>query len=281
VADPHPVETERLTKHYRHPLLPWRVRVKALSDFTFHVERGEVFGLLGPNGSGKSTTIKLLLGLSFPTSGRVALFGRPPSDVEVRRRIGYVPEESPLYRFLDAEETLDFYGRLFGLDRKERRRRVAQLLDYTGLSGEAKRPVGEYSKGMLRRVAIAQSLINDPELLILDEPASGMDPIGTAEVKELILGLKAKGKTVLLSSHQLADVEQVCDRVAILYGGREQATGKTSDLLRAGSPAGVHSLEEVFLTTVRRAQAQGAQTSGATATSRTPLEFLSGAPDSK
>jgi ABC-2 type transport system ATP-binding protein len=246
------------------------VRVEALNDLSFHVRRGEVFGLLGPNGSGKSTTIKLLLGLNRSTSGVVRLFGESPDQMSVKRRIGYLPEESHLYRFLNAEETLHFYGRLFGLDRNERRRRVAELLDYVGLEREGKRPVAEYSKGMQRRVAIAQSLINDPELVIFDEPTSGMDPIGTAEVKELILRLKEKGKTVLLSSHQLADVQQVCDRVLILYGGREQTTGTMADVLERD---GV-TLESFFLETVEAAREKHSTASGAHARTGQDLGFL-------
>ncbi len=270
MTDPHPVETESLTKHFRHPLFPWRVRVEALNDLSFHVRRGEVFGLLGPNGSGKSTTINLLLGLNRPTAGSVRLFGESPHRLPVKRRLGYLPEESRLYRFLDAEETLHFYGRLFGLERGERRRRVAQLLAYVGLEREGKRPVAEYSKGMQRRVAIAQSLINDPELVILDEPTSGMDPIGTAEVKELILQLKEKGKTVLLSSHQLADIEQVCDRVAILYSGRELVTIDVADMLGRN---GV-TLQSFFLDTVEAARKKRPETSGAGMSTGEGLEFL-------
>ena len=273
VSSPPPVQTESLTKHYRHPLFPWRIRVKALSDFSFRLEHGEVFGLLGPNGSGKSTTIKLLLGLNRPTGGAVRLFGEPPTSLAVKRRIGYVPEESLLYRFLNAEETLDFYARLFGLEHAERRRRVDELLDYVGLSDERKRPVAEYSKGMQRRVTIAQSLINDPDLVILDEPTSGMDPLGTADVKELILELRRKGKTVLLSSHQLADVEQVCDRVSILYGGRQQATGTIDEVLAARGER--QSLESFFLDVVSTACEARSETSGARPGGDRGLTFLS------
>jgi len=279
VNDPFPIETQELTKTYRHPLFPWRVRARALEGFSFHVERGEVFGLLGPNGSGKSTTIKLLLGLNRPTSGSVQLFGERPESIDVKRRIGYLPEESHLYRFLSAEETLDFFARLFGLSREERERRIDELLDYVGLSGERHRRVSEFSKGMQRRVAIAQSLINDPELVIFDEPTSGMDPIGTAEVKELILALKAKGKTVLLSSHQLADVEQVCDRVSVLYGGKEQTTGNLPDVLEGTD--GRVDLETFFLDTVRTAQTSAVETSGAAGRSSSDLKFLSTLPASE
>ncbi len=229
------IQTDKLTKIYRHQLFTWIIRARALQELTFDVKRGEVFGLLGPNGSGKTTTIKLLLGLVFPTSGEVSLFGRRPQDLDVKGRLGFLPEESYLYRFLDAEETLDFYGRLFKLPSAERRHRIETLLDLTGLRRERRRPIVEFSKGMQRRIGLAQALINDPELIILDEPTAGLDPIGTREVKDLVLQLKAKGKTVLLSSHLLGDVEDVCDRIAILYGGRLQAAGSVYSLLQQKS----------------------------------------------
>lgn len=209
-----------------------RARVRAVHDLDFEVQSGEIFGLLGPNGSGKSTTIKLLLGLLHPTRGRITVFDRPPDDVRVKRRIGYLPEESYLYRFLNARETLEYYGALFQLPRRERRRRVEELLEMVGLRAAARRPVGEYSKGMARRIGLAQALINDPDLLILDEPTSGLDPIGAKLVKDIILRLGREfRKTIILSSHLLADVEEVCDRVTILYGGRVQAAGRMEDVL--------------------------------------------------
>ncbi|MEW6252867.1 MAG: ABC transporter ATP-binding protein, partial [Planctomycetota bacterium] len=209
-----------------------RARVRAVSDLDFEVQPGEVFGLLGPNGSGKSTTIKMLLGLLYPTRGRIAIFGRPPTDVRIKARIGYLPEESYLYRFLNARETLAYYGTLFRLDRRERNRRTEELLEMVGLRSAARRPVGEYSKGMARRIGLAQALINDPDLLILDEPTSGLDPIGAKLVKDIIVRLgKVYKKTILLSSHLLADVEEVCDRVAILYGGRVQQEGRLEEIL--------------------------------------------------
>ncbi|MDR0868418.1 MAG: ABC transporter ATP-binding protein [Planctomycetota bacterium] len=225
------IQTHALTKHFKHPLFVWQIRARALTDLNLSVERGEIFGLLGPNGSGKSTTIKLLLGMLYPTAGEISLFGRRPDDLYVKQRLSYLPEETNLYRFLTAEETLDFYGRLFRLPRRERRHRVEQLLDLTGLRQNRSRPLGEFSKGMQRRVGLAQALINDPELVILDEPTSGLDPLGIREVKNIILELKAKGKTVLLSSHLLDDVEDVCDRVAILYGGKVRASGTVNELL--------------------------------------------------
>jgi len=227
---PPVVQTVGLTKIFRD--FWYRPRVKAVDNLDLEIRPGEVFGLLGPNGSGKSTTIKILLGLLYPTRGRVAVFGRAPTDVAIKDRIGYLPEESYLYRFLDARETLDYYGRLFQLPRPDRRRRVEELLRMVGLEREARRRVGEYSKGMARRIGLAQALINDPDLLILDEPTTGLDPIGTAQIKELIVELNRRhGKTVLLSSHLLADVEDVCTRICILYGGRQQALGNTKELL--------------------------------------------------
>lgn len=209
-----------------------RARVRAVVDVDLSVEPGEIFGLLGPNGSGKSTTIKMILGLLHPTRGSVSVFGRPASDVRTKSRIGYLPEESYSYRFLNARETLHYYGTLFQISRKERVRRIEELLDMVGLRGAARRPVGEYSKGMARRIGLAQALINDPDLLILDEPTSGLDPIGAKLVKDIIVRLGHElRKTILLSSHLLADVEEVCSRVTILYGGRVQVAGTMQEVL--------------------------------------------------
>jgi len=209
-----------------------RARVRAVDNLDLTVESGQIYGLLGPNGSGKSTTIKMILGLLYPTRGRVTVFGRLPDDVRTKNRIGYLPEESYLYRFLDARETLDYYGKLFHLNRRERRRRTEELLEMVGLKTAARRPVGEYSKGMARRIGLAQALINDPDLLILDEPTSGLDPIGAKLVKDIILRLGRQfKKTILLSSHLLADVEEVCDYVTILYGGKVQVAGPIDDVL--------------------------------------------------
>src|ERR1051326_5305181 len=184
-----------------------RPKARAVDNVDFDVRRGEVFGLLGPNGSGKSTTVKLLLGLLYPTKGHIEVFGHSPRHVATKARIGYLPEESYLYRYLNSGETLDFFGSLFDLPSQERRRRAEQLLEMVGLNQVRRRMVGEFSKGMQRRIGLAQALINDPDLVILDEPTSGLDPIGCREVKDLIIALARRGKTVILSSHLLADVE--------------------------------------------------------------------------
>jgi ABC-2 type transport system ATP-binding protein len=223
------VEAVGLTKVFKDFWM--RTKARAVDNVDFDIRPNEIFGLLGPNGSGKSTIIKMLLGLLNKTSGRLTVFGKPPNDVVVKKYIGFLPEESYLYRFLTARETLDYYGKLFGIDRRTRRRRTDELLEMVGLTQVAHRPIGEYSKGMTRRIGIAQALINDPEFLILDEPTSGLDPIGTRQVKDLLLDLRRRGKTILLSSHLLADVEDVCDRMVMLYGGRIRAEGTAEELL--------------------------------------------------
>ena len=208
-----------------------RPKARAVDNVDFQVRRGEVFGLLGPNGSGKSTTVKLLLGLLHPTKGHVEVFGHSPRHVRTKSRIGYLPEESYLYRYLNSRETLDFFGNLFELSKSDRNHRAEQLLEMVGLSKTQTRAVGEFSKGMQRRIGLAQALINDPDLVILDEPTAGLDPIGCREVKDLIVALARRGKTVILSSHLLSDVEDVCDRVVIYYGGKIQANGTLKELL--------------------------------------------------
>jgi ABC-2 type transport system ATP-binding protein len=231
MADDAVLRTVKLSKVYADF---WgRPRVAALTDLDLEVRPGECFGLLGPNGSGKTTTIKLLLGLIRPSRGDAFVFGRDPADLAVKHRIGYLPEETYLYRFLDAEETLAFFGRLFRLPSALIRKRSNELIDLVGLGHARRRRLGEYSKGMARRLGLAQALINDPDLVVLDEPTSGLDPLGSAEVKELIARLKAAGKTVLLCSHLLADVEDLCDRIAILHQGVLRECGRVDDLLRA------------------------------------------------
>jgi len=223
------IETRNLTKVYRDF---WgRQKVRALKALDLEIRRGEIFGLLGPNGSGKTTTTKLLLGLLFPTSGEALVFGKEATDVTKNERIGYLPEETYLYRFLNAEETLDFYGRLFDMPAAVRRQRAAHLIEMVGLGSAKRRQLREYSKGMARRIGLAQALINDPELIILDEPTSGLDPIGTRAIKDLILDLKKQGKTVVMCSHLLADVQDVCDRIGILYQGELKELGRVDSLL--------------------------------------------------
>lgn len=272
-----------------------RDRARAVDSLTFEVYPREVFGLLGPNGSGKSTTIKMILGLLHKTSGRLSVLGKQPSDIAAKKRIGYLPEESYLYQFLNSRETLDFYAKLFGYPRAIRRRRIDELLEMVGLDAVAHRPVGQFSKGMQRRVGIAQALINDPEFLILDEPTSGLDPLGIRQVKDLIIDLGKRGKTILLSSHLLSEVEDVCDSMTILYGGKKRAEGTRDELLTADDRTIIEtealsqtqadeiaefieqkegrriirvaparqSLESLFMSIVEKAQAERVKTSGA------------------
>jgi ABC-2 type transport system ATP-binding protein len=227
------VETRRLTKIYRDF---WgRQKKRALNALDLQIYRGEIFGLLGPNGSGKTTTIKLLLGLLFPTDGDAFVFGQPAAQVKKNERIGYLPEESYLYKFLNAEETLDFYGRLFNMSAADRHQRAQELIEMVGLANDKKRILKEYSKGMRQRIGLAQALINDPQLVILDEPTSGLDPLGTRWMKDKILELRSRGKTVIMCSHRLDDVQDVCDRIAILYDGELQELGEVSTLLEVAN----------------------------------------------
>ena len=250
-ARPVIVSAVGLTKVFRDF---WnRPKAKAVNDIDFEVREGEVVGLLGPNGSGKSTTVKMLLGLLYPTGGRLTVFGKSPRDVENKKLIGYLPEETYLYKYLTAFETLDFFASLFGLSKEERTRRCDQLLDMVGLAHARNRPVGEFSKGMARRIGLAQAMINDPAFLILDEPTSGLDPLGCREVKDLIKLLKKRGKTVIVTSHLLSDVEEVCDRIIVLYGGRIRANGGMDELLtiRTNDTITVPCLPEDALARIR------------------------------
>ncbi|MCP4177242.1 MAG: ABC transporter ATP-binding protein [bacterium] len=206
-------------------------KAKAVNDISFSIRQGEIVGLLGPNGSGKSTTIKMILNLLYPSSGSISLFGKQNTDINIKYNIGYLPEETYLYNFLTAKETLDLFGSLFKIPKKIRNERIKELLDMVGLSNSSNRQIGEFSKGMARRIGLAQSLINNPDLLILDEPTSGLDPIGCKDIKDLITLFKKQGKTILVCSHLLSDIEDICDRVIILYGGKIRAEGTINELL--------------------------------------------------
>ena len=285
------IETFSLTKIF--PDWWGRSKVVAVDSLDLKIKTNEVYGLLGPNGSGKTTTLKMLLSLLHPTKGKSLILGGDSKDSKVSSKVGYLPEESYLYKHLSATETLDFFGRIFSLPRAVRKARIDSLLEMVGLTAMANRPVGTFSKGMARRIGLAQALINDPEVLILDEPTSGMDPIGTHQMKELIKSLANRGKTILLCSHLLADVEDVCDRIGILYGGKMQQEGPVNSLLedkgetqiladklsdqaiakiqkiiedeksKCQVTAPMVRLEEFFVNTVANAQKQQQPTSGA------------------
>lgn len=296
------VEAVGLTKVFKDF---WnRPKARAVNGIDFTIKQGQVFGLLGPNGSGKSTTVKMILGLLYPTRGVLKVFGEEPQNVDMKSRIGYLPEETYLYRYLTAMETLDFFGALFGLSEEMRRERGEQLLNMVGLAHAFNRPVGEFSKGMARRIGLAQALVNDPDLVILDEPTSGLDPIGCREVKDVIRLLASRGKTIILCSHLLADVQDVCDDVLVLYGGKVRASGplksilseedktrmvcpslsdntvaelkqwlaakgvKADDELKIDHP--IRNLEDFFLDVVRQAREQSVDTAGAQAGGEIP-----------
>jgi ABC-2 type transport system ATP-binding protein len=225
------VEIDNLSKDYEKGF--WRkTKVRALDGVNLQVRGGQIFGFLGGNGAGKTTTIKLLMGLIFPTEGTAKILGSDIADVAMHRRIGYCPENPYFYDYLTANEVMDYFGRIFGYDAFERKRRSDQLLTAVGLAErDRKRQLRKYSKGMLQRVGLAQSLINDPEIIFLDEPMSGLDPVGRREIRELIAGLREKGTTVFMSTHILSDIEALCDEVAILRGGKLAASGNLADLL--------------------------------------------------
>ena len=223
------IRTESLTKDFSIGF--WRPRpYRALDGLNLEVATGETFGFLGPNGAGKTTTLKLLMQLIYPTSGQAEILGRPVGDIDVRRRIGYLAESPYFYDYLTAEELLDYFAQLFGYNGHERRRRVSSLLDQVGIGGERRLPLRKFSKGMVQRVGVAQALLNDPEIVFLDEPMSGLDPLGRREVRNLILALRDRGCTVFFSSHVLSDAEALCNRVAVLAHGKLVASGRISDL---------------------------------------------------
>ncbi len=235
------IEIEHLNKTYyrdfldiEHGRIKLRIlnrKTEALKDLTMKVEEGEIFGLLGHNGAGKTTTIKILMGIHYATRGSATLLGRPLGDHDAKRRIGFLPENPYFYDYLTGWEFLEFYGQLYGLSKSVRRKRIEELLDRVGLTEARNLPLRGYSKGMNQRVGLAQSLLNDPDLVILDEPQSGLDPVGRKDVRDLILSLRAQGKTVMFSSHILQDAELICDRVAILNQGNLSAIGHLSELL--------------------------------------------------
>lgn len=237
------LKTEKLRVEYRGDRSKQTVKV-ALHGLDLEVRAGEVFGFLGPNGAGKTTTMNVLLGFVPPTSGAAALFGIDVRQPIARQRIGYLPELTYYYKFLTAEELLRFYAKVFGLSRRETDQRIEKLIKLVDLGHAAKRPIKTYSKGMQQRVGLAQALINNPDLLILDEPTSGLDPLGRMKVREIIQRLKNEGKTVFFSSHEMGEVETVCDRVAILHQGELKAEGRVADLVAAHQ---ADNLEQVFL----------------------------------
>jgi ABC-2 type transport system ATP-binding protein len=223
------LETDSLTKVYKSPIAQRRVR--AVDSLSLQVFRGEIFGFLGPNGAGKTTAIKMFTTLLTPTSGEASILGRPLSDISLKKRIGFLPEQPYFYPYLSGAELLDFCAQIFGISSTERRERIGRLLKIVGLEGAGRRRVSTYSKGMLQRIGLAQALVNDPEFVILDEPLTGLDPVGRKDIRDVILGMKEKGRTVFFSSHILPDVEMICDRVGILIGGRLISVGRLDELL--------------------------------------------------
>jgi ABC-2 type transport system ATP-binding protein len=229
------IETQNLTKEYPHGFLHLKRKI-SLENLTMQVEDGEVFGFLGPNGAGKSTTIKLLMGIIFPTAGSAHILGKPVSDVSMHRDIGYLPEQPYFYDYLTAAEVLDYFAQFHGFSTAERKERVQKMLQRVGLETAGKIQLRKFSKGMLQRVGLAQAILHDPKLVILDEPMSGLDPVGRREVRDIILDLKNAGKTILFSTHILSDAETLCDRVGVIAGGQLRGVGEP------GSIVGVKSL---------------------------------------
>ncbi|MDO8585976.1 MAG: ABC transporter ATP-binding protein [Armatimonadota bacterium] len=227
------IKIRNLTKVYSNFLS--KDKVLAVDSLNLDIHEGEIFGFLGPNGAGKTTTIKMLLGLIFPTSGEAEVLGKPAGDIETKRRLSYLPESPYFYEYMTGTEALEFYARLFGMGGAQARKKADELLTQVGLGGAKKKSLREYSKGMLQRIGIAQALVNDPSLLFLDEPTSGLDPIAHMDIRDLILQLREQGKTVFLSSHQLTDVEMVCDRVSIMVAGKLLKMGSLDELLKAGA----------------------------------------------
>jgi ABC-2 type transport system ATP-binding protein len=231
VSDDLVLEVEGLHKTFHIGF--FRKRVEAVRGTSFSVKRGEIFGLLGPNGAGKTTTIKAILRLIFPTEGEIRIFGRSADDREATKRVGYMPENPYVYQYLKPIEFLDLCGRLVGIPKNDRRIRSEEMIDKVGLRYAADRPIGKFSKGMMQRIGLAQALLHDPELLVLDEPMSGLDPIGRKEVRDLLLEQRERGKTLLFTSHILSDVELLCDRVVIMQQGEITSEGQVHDLLES------------------------------------------------
>ena len=249
------------------------VRLRAVDNLSLKIGAGEIFGLLGPNGSGKSTTIKIILGLVAPTAGTCRVLGVPSGEVEARVGVGYLPEAPNFYRFLSGRELVAFYGRICGLGGAKLTERVAEVIGWVGLSEAADRRVGTYSKGMLQRIGLAQALVHDPQLVILDEPTAGVDPLGNVAITELIAELKARGKTVLITSHLLAQIEEVCDRVAILDRGRLLACGTVAEL-GAVAPAGEDGLNATEREELRQWLAARGKTWAAVSAPRARLDRI-------
>src|SRR6201984_2169836 len=236
------IETQNLTKEYPHGFLHLK-RKTSLENLTMQVEDGEVFGFLGPNGAGKSTTIKLLMGIIFPTAGSGQILGKPVSDLSMHRDIGYLPEQPYFYDYLTAAEVLDYFARFHGFSAAERGERVQKMLKKVGLETAGKIQLRKYSKGMLQRVGLAQAILHDPKLVILDEPMSGLDPIGRREVRDIILELKSEGRTVMFSTHILSDAEMLCDRVGVIVGGKLRGVGAPDEIVGM-KPVGMEILFE-------------------------------------
>lgn len=239
------ISVQHLTKTYQ-PTWPWQTPCTILSDVSFSVGCGEIFGFLGHNGAGKTTTMKILIGLMRATSGTIELLGMPSTDVQVHKRIGYLPESPYFYDYLTAEEFLTFYGSLAGMNKANLSGRVTELLGRVGLCEARTRPLRKFSKGMLQRIGLAQALFHDPELVILDEPMSGLDPVGRKEVRDIILSLRDQGKTVFFSTHIISDVEMICDRVGIIAKGKIQAVGKIEEIVGGRDTASVEVVCEGF-----------------------------------
>lgn len=227
---PAAIEIENLTKEYRHGFLELKKKT-SLEGLNLQVQEGEIFGYLGPNGAGKTTTIKLLVGLIFPSAGTARILGKSISDISMHQEIGYLPEQPYFYDYLTAAELLDYFARVHDLNADERKERIDRMLKKVGLETAGKIQLRKYSKGMLQRVGLAQAILHDPKVVILDEPMSGLDPVGRREVRDIILELKREGKTVLFSTHILSDAEMLCDRVGVIVGGKLRGVGAPDEIV--------------------------------------------------